>query len=326
MPRFLLTYLLLALFFAASLQTYLRRYPVGALAAASLYISLLLLLALYLAPGFAHTRAWLAARLRGASRAFACALLFTVPYLLYAAGASDFHAAAFAKLLVFAAVPFLLFAVAPPADPKRMAPQDAFVLLWLALPIVLRLTRGIWTVPINLDFMARLYIVAVGAWSFLVWRGLENAGYEFRFTRATLRAGLLNFAAFSVIGIPLGIAIRFIAWNPRWRGPWTFTFDLVTIFLFIAVTEELYFRGLLQNLLESTWNSRYGAQAATAVLFGFSHIHHAPFPNWRYVLLATIAGWFYGSAYRSTRSLMASATTHALVDALWRTWFTLPRV
>ena len=41
--------------------------------------------------------------------------------------------------------------------------------------------------------------------------------------------------------------------------------------------------------------------------------------------LATVAGWFYGSAYRAHRSLMASAITHALVDTLWRTFFTLPK-
>jgi membrane protease YdiL (CAAX protease family) len=68
------------------------------------------------------------------------------------------------------------------------------------------------------------------------------------------------------------------------------------------------------------WGSRYGAQAGAAMLFGFMHILHG-FPNWRYVLMASIAGWFYGSAWRSTRSLVASGVTHALVDAIWRTWF-----
>ncbi len=107
-------------------------------------------------------------------------------------------------------------------------------------------------------------------------------------------------------------------------GARAFGFDFVGIFLFVAITEELFFRGLLQNLLEGSLRSRYGAQAITAVLFGLSHIRHAPFPNWRYVALATIAGWFYGSAYREHRSLMASATTHALVDTLWRTFLTAP--
>jgi membrane protease YdiL (CAAX protease family) len=176
-------------------------------------------------------------------------------------------------------------------------------------------------VPVNLDFMTRLYVLGVGAWAFVVFRELEDTGYEFQYSWRALREAFVNFAAFSVIALPVGLALRFIAWNPDWRGPGQFAFDLLTIFLFIALPEELFFRGALQNLLEQTWASRYRAQAVAAVLFGFSHILHAPVPNWRYVLLASIAGWFYGSAWRGTRSLMASATTHALVDAMWRTWF-----
>ena len=325
MAHFLLTYAALGAFFAISASIQLRRYPLSFTATASLYLCLMLVLGLWLAPGFAPSRSWLTGRLRGPGRAAACAALFPLPYLIYAAGTGDFRPAALLKLLVFASLPFLLYSVAPPSRPRSMNWQDIMVLLWLALPILRGWIRGIWSVPINLDFMARLFIVAVGAWSFLIWRGLDDAGYDFRFSWAVLRAGLVSFAAFAVVAVPVGLALRFIAWNPRWRGPWTLAFDFVTIFLFIAVTEELYFRGLLQNLLEGASNSRYGAQAVAAVLFGFSHIQHAPFPNWRYVILATIAGWFYGSAWRKTRSLMASATTHALVDTAWRTWLTLPR-
>jgi CAAX protease family protein len=205
-------------------------------------------------------------------------------------------------------------------DPRKLAWQDAVALVWLATPVLARWLSGLWNVPVNLDFMARLFMVVAGAWSYLIFRGTAGAGYEARFSVGIGRAALVNLAWFSVIGIPLGLALNFIAWNPHWRGAWQFLFDGVTIFVFIAVPEEFFFRGLLQNLLEGSWGSRYGAQSAAAVLFGFMHILHG-FPNWRYVLLATIAGWFYGSAWRSTRSLVASAVTHALLDALWRTWF-----
>jgi membrane protease YdiL (CAAX protease family) len=52
-----------------------------------------------------------------------------------------------------------------------------------------------------------------------------------------------------------------------------------------------------------------------------SHVLLAPAPNWRYVALATLAGWFYGNAFRSGGTLMAPALAHALVDTAWRTWF-----
>jgi membrane protease YdiL (CAAX protease family) len=57
-------------------------------------------------------------------------------------------------------------------------------------------------------------------------------------------------------------------------------------------------------------------------VFGLFHIRHAPFPNWRYVVLASVAGWFYGSAYRRSGTIFGSALVHAMVDTVWRTFFT----
>jgi len=328
--EFAAAYTAVAIFFALSARVELRRYPVDPLPAAAIYACLLLLFGLFLAPGFPGVRGWLV-RLRiagsaGIARALVATLVFLLPYLLYSSGTGDFRWAAFAKLLVFALTPFVLFVAAPVQHPERLNGQDVFALVWLAAPIFSGATRGVFNVPVNMDFMARVYLVAVGAWSFLVWRGAEFVGYEYSFSVGTLRDSLMNLAGYTIVALPLGLALHFIGWNPHWRGIWAFAFDLVTIFFFIAIAEELYFRGLLQNLLEGTLHSRRAAQAVASVLFGLTHIRHAPFPNWRYVILATLAGWFYGSAYRTRRSLMASATTHALVDTIWRTWLTLPRM
>jgi hypothetical protein len=202
--------------------------------------------------------------------------------------------------------------------------QDGVALLWLYIPVQVHLTAGIWNVPVNLDFMARLFIIAAGSWAFLIVRGVEDAGYNFVLSWVTLKDAAVSFAGFSVIALPLGLAMHFLAWNPQWRGVPQFLADYLTIFLFVAIAEELFFRGLLQNLLENSLGSRNIAQGMVSVAFGFSHIQHAPAPNWRYVALATVAGWFYGLAYRKHRSLMASAGTHAMVDTLWRTLLTLP--
>lgn len=330
--RFALLFLALALFFGWYATVQIRRYPVGTGEAASIYVCFLLLTALYLAPGFAASRSWLARRFCGIRGAAASVVLFLLPYLIYCAGAADFRWPAFAKLAALAALPLGLFAAVPVANPRRLNWQDAVVLLWLFLPVLLHLTSGIWNVPVNLDFMARLFLVGVGAWSFLIQRSMgasggfvKDAGYDFTISRAVAGDALVSFAGFSVIALPLGFALRFIAWNPQYRGLGDFLSGYLTIFLFVAMAEELFFRGLLQNLLEVSLGSRYAAQAIASVLFGLSHIQHAPSPNWPYATLATAAGWFYGLAYRKHRSLIASAGTHALVDTLWRTWFTLQR-
>jgi membrane protease YdiL (CAAX protease family) len=312
-----------ALFFAWYEIIEFPRYPIGLLQAVALYICLLLLLVLWLAPGFAVSRSWLSPRIRGPLGACCCVAVFLLPYLIYAAATGDFRWWACARLFAFAAIPFGLFALAPVRQPERMNWQDALVLVWILTPVLLGKIGGVWNVPVNLDFMSRLYLTAVGAWSFLIVRGLGNSGYDFRFSRVILRDALISLTCFTLIAVPLGFALHFITWNSHWRGARAFAFDYLTIFVFIAVAEELFFRGLLQNLLEGSLRSRELAQACASILFGLSHIRHAPAPNWRYVILASIAGWFYGWAYRKHRSLMASATTHALVDTIWRTWFSL---
>jgi len=95
----------------------------------------------------------------------------------------------------------------------------------------------------------------------------------------------------------------------------------VGIFFFTAVPEELFFRAWVQNLLER----RVGRRAAlgiASVVFGLSHFNkRSAHFNWRYVLLATIAGIFYGRAWREQRRVPASAITHTCVDWIWSMWF-----
>lgn len=321
--HFALLFAALALFFAWYEMIEFPRYSIGAVPAVTIYTSLLLLLSLYLAPGFAVSRQWLSQHVHGPLSAWSSVAVFLIPYLIYCAGTGDFRWWSCARLFAFAALPFGLFAWAPVRSPERMNWQDVLILLWILIPVVFSQIGGIWNVPVNLDFMTRLFLVAVGSWSFLIIRGLTDSGYNFHFSGVILRDALISLAWFAVIAIPLGLALHFIAWNSHWRGMRAFAFDYLTIFLVIAMAEELFFRGLLQNLLEGSVKSRGFAQACASILFGLTHIRHAPFPNWRYVILATVAGWFYGWAYRKHRSLMASATTHALVDTIWRTWFTL---
>jgi hypothetical protein len=82
-------FIALALFFGWYATIQIRRYPVGAEQAASIYLCFLLLTALYLAPGFAISRSWLTPRLRGLRGAAASLAIFLLPYLIYCAGTVD---------------------------------------------------------------------------------------------------------------------------------------------------------------------------------------------------------------------------------------------
>ena len=118
----------------------------------------------------------------------------------------------------------------------------------------------------------------------------------------------------------LGLALGFL--HPHGNAPrFSMIPTWIYIFIFVAVPEELFFRAWVQNLLER----RVGRRAAlgiTALLFGLSHFNkRSAHFNWRYVLLASVAGIFYGRAWREQRRVPASAITHASVDAIWSFWF-----
>ena len=132
--------------------------------------------------------------------------------------------------------------------------------------------------------------------------------------------GVRECSFFAPIAIALGIAIGFIVPHGGMPAASSVLAALLVTFFFVAIPEELFFRGLLQNLLEPRIGY-VGSLFVTAVVFGLSHFNK-PLPfNWRYVSLATIAGLFYGRAWHDRRRILSSATTHTLVDVIWSLWF-----
>ncbi len=89
----------------------------------------------------------------------------------------------------------------------------------------------------------------------------------------------------------------------------------------VALLEEFLARGLLQRWL-SDWTGRPNfALACASLAFGGSHLWYGAFPNWRFAIVATAAGWFYGKAYNAGGGIRASMVTHALVVTTQYTLF-----
>ena len=89
-----------------------------------------------------------------------------------------------------------------------------------------------------------------------------------------------------------------------------------------TLPEEVLFRGLIFNILQRTIRGHgpWPALVISSVIFGLAHLNNPP-GDWRYVLLATMAGMTYGWAYLRTGSLLAPSYAHALVDIIGRTLF-----
>ncbi|MGB6868246.1 MAG: CPBP family intramembrane glutamic endopeptidase, partial [Acidobacteriaceae bacterium] len=192
---------------------------------------------------------------------------------------------------------------------------DFFVLLPLGLAVDLRWLEPAW--PPHLSVLGKLTLLDAGLYGFLAVRQLSGVGFDLRLRARDAGVGLREFLFYAPIAIPLGLILGFLHWHGDVRQPWLLAPMWIFTFFAVALPEEIFFRGWMQNLLELRIG-RTPALLVTACLFGLSHFNkRAAFFNWRYVLLAAIAGIFYGRAWRQDRRIGASAITHATVDSLW---------
>lgn len=287
--------------------------------------------------------------------------LLLVPYLILALGTGTFTWWAAGKLVLYIAAPTLLLLPDRLHRAHGAGWRDFAAMLALAVPVSAGWLGGIWIWPQEVYFFRPMFCVCIGAYDFLAIRGLEDVGYKLIPRKGDLGDGLANLVAFSLLGIPLGIFLGFIHPHSQSESVWAIVFQFFGIYLTIAIPEELMFRGILQNLLEKTWipasagmtgkgagmaghaggqSGRKGAHGGgsspqrrgtpwrayagllvASVIFGAAHLHHPPVPNWRYGIMATLAGLLYGNAWRTRRWIPASALTHALVDTMWHFWF-----
>jgi len=89
----------------------------------------------------------------------------------------------------------------------------------------------------------------------------------------------------------------------------------------LSLGEEFFFRGLLQQWMVGWLRNEWAGLIATSLIFGAVHLPYQSFPNWRFALLAGVAGIFYGLAFRQASSIRASMVTHALTFTTLRVFF-----
>ena len=242
-------------------------------------------------------------------------------YVIYLLGTSSILFARLAAIAGLIFVPLGLAAWAGSAAPGAWQDFASILGIWLFVKFGPRL--WLWPYPSGKLAHVMTVLVAVNAAlaSFLLVRRAKGIGYSLGWGKRWGFYAGGSFVAFACIAIPLGIALHFIAFAPQWSR-WSIYAGLsLAILMFTAWPEELLFRGLLQNFLSKASKSELAGWWTASVLFGFSHITNMGFPNWRYVILATLAGLFYGWTWRRTGSIFASALVHGAVDAVWHFLF-----
>jgi len=248
-----------------------------------------------------------------------CPSLLCAPYVLVAHAFGIFR---WEWLALYALLPVaiaLLLDQARSADAGRRGNWRDFVILAaLGLAVDLRWLEPAW--PMGLAAFGKMLLLDAGIFGFLAVRQLDGVGFDLRLRLSDAGVGLREFFLYAVIAIPLGLGLGFLHFHQSWPQPLHAIAAFIFTFFFIAIPEELFFRGWLQNLLERRIG-RVAALMLSAILFGLAHWNkRATSFNWRYVLIAAIAGIFYGRAWRAQRRVGASSITHATVDTLWSLW------
>lgn len=282
---------------------------------ASAFLSFALVLGPYWGFGFGLD-GWLRGRLTSSVARLLAPAALVVPYVVFAVPRGDFRWSIFGGFLAI----ILGVIVLLNGDPSR-APnwRDWMALAILGVSVEFHFFDQAWPVA-GLTGIAKLLLVDAGLYAYLVVRPIEGIGFNFWPRRSDVILGLREFLFFTPIALALGFALQFLHVHRTLSNPLQFAAGWLFTLFFIAMPEELFFRGLLLNLLERRVGTR-GALVITAVLFGLAHFNkRAAFFNWRYVILAAIAGIFYGRAWLAKRRLLASSVTHATVDTVWSIW------
>jgi membrane protease YdiL (CAAX protease family) len=252
---------------------------------------------------------------------FALAFALTALAALSAWALGQFRPEAVAACAAYLLIPAIALILRRP-DREGLTLQDALAIgaLWFPIEFEWLPLAEIPTRPgIGLDKLLGVL------WLLVLFPGVRRleVGYTFLLDRADVkRAGLYAALFVTFFAIPLGIPTHFVTSAPAMRPlPEIGAALLGTAFL-IAVPEELLFRGVILNLLlRRLGDPPWRALALASLIFGLAHANNPEQPTWVYVVLASIAGWFYGLTYLKTGKVTAAALLHWMVNSYWGLFF-----
>lgn len=272
----------------------------------------------YLAPGFPAVRE----RLRGVRIPLFALAAAVLPYLVCCFGAVAFQWTGLARAIATGLVFGLWFVVLPVS---RLA-DIGYLALWAAV-LLGRYFNPIYA-PLHPEFrdlknvilIPHLSMIAIAVTALLLQRRVSGTGFGFLPDRREWRIGVLHFAYFVPIGLPLALLLRATHFAQP-KPVWYIAAMFLGMLWVASLSEEFFVRGVLQQWIEDWTLSRSGALLLTSAIFGLLHLWLGGFPNWKWAIVAGVLGWFCGRARNQAGSIRASMVTHALVATTWRAFF-----
>ncbi|MCC7346960.1 MAG: CPBP family intramembrane metalloprotease, partial [Variibacter sp.] len=223
-------------------------------------------------------------------------------------------------ICLYMAAPTLCAALQGPGPAGRPGALDflSLLLFWLPLEfpgaVGAGIPRAAWGFLHSAAYGVAILLALVLFTGFRAFSGMKYrapAGWR------DLRLALAGFALVAPPLIAIGIPIGFIP-PPHLptASPGRMALVFCIIFVATALPEEILFRSLIQNLMMQRFGSTARTLVAASVVFGAAHLDNGPqhAPNWRYAILATVAGYAYGKVFQKSSTVLASSLLHALVD------------
>jgi uncharacterized protein len=192
------------------------------------------------------------------------------------------------------------------------------IVIWLPMELGFLPATTISGVPFSM--LIALLVLLV---TFLFFQRVRNSaielGFVFSWTWKEVWTVFAVLPIFFCLSIPLGLHLGFLVYRAGVQFMSVPGLILLQYF-FIALPEELLFRGVIQQLLERYTNELTGLLCGSTI-FALAHINNVTayhgVPNLPYVLMALVAGLAYGFIFQRTRKVTVSALAHMLVNLVW---------
>jgi membrane protease YdiL (CAAX protease family) len=296
---------------------YARQKNIPLATATPLLAAFLVEYSFYLIPGFEPVRERLRTSLSKWQLALGMSITAVAPYLIFSIPARQFRWLACAELVTIIVVVSFWYVV---LRPSRVAD-----ILFLAIAAAIELIhpfKSIYNSPVKgVDILGHLMLIRTGALAALELRRVHGARFGFIPDQKEWIAGIQYFFYFLPIGFPLAILLGAVRINFTGFLFWKTLAIFFGALWVVALSEEFFFRGLLQQWLEDWTGRAQTAVIAASLIYGAAHLTFRGFPNWKIATVDAVLGWFCGMAYQRTGSIRSSMVTHALVVTLWRTLF-----
>lgn len=321
---YLLALLMIWVALGVAAVSYSHRYPANShWIMTGVLPSFLLESAFFAAVGFEGSRHLLARIRPPGVQSLVLLASAVLPFLIATSTAGTLDSHAFLLLLSVCAVISFWWVLFP----HRIAYDLAFLVIVAAVEILHAFGR-LYISPapaLKLAILGHLMWIRLALTVLLLQRRFRVGAFGFWPTASEWKTGVLAFAIGIVPLCLLGWLIQFATFAPQRVPPLTWAAlaggYFFGTFWVVAFSEEIFFRGIILRGLLKWQHSPALAILVSSLLFGLVHLWYRDFPNWRFGLVAAVAGVLYAVAYLRSGSVRASMVTHALVVTSWRMLF-----